>query len=31
MLEDFGVLPSYCSKRDVKTIFGLIVNAEVSE
>lgn len=29
ILEEFDVLPSYCSKKDVKTIFGLVINAEM--
>lgn len=29
MLEDYDVVPSYCSKKDVKTIFGLVIYAEM--
>jgi hypothetical protein len=29
MLEEFDVLPSYCSKKDAKTIFNLVIYAEM--
>ena len=30
LLEEYDVLPSYCSKKDVKTIFNLVIYAEVN-
>lgn len=29
LLEEFDILPSYCSKKDVKTIFALVIYAEM--